>query len=836
MLTVQEHRGSVSGPAPRATPAPPEFQVGTIIARNYLPFARVLAEALAGQALGLRLTALVIDGPLDPTPGQTLDEIGPLDLELTRAQFLEMAACYDLMELATALKPWFLRWMLARGPGPALYLDPDIDVLAPLDEFAGLASTHGMVLTPHAVAPVPRDGRRPAERELMASGVFNLGMIGVSRQATDFLGWWQERLRRDAIVDPEHMLFTDQRWVDLATGHFPFHVERDPGYNVAYWNAESRGLRREGGRWLAGGSPLRTLHFSGFQPDLPHLLSRHQGEHPRVLLSEQPALRELCRDYADRLRAQGYSAPLTPEYGFARIPGGPLLDTRMRRVYREALIRHEREAGREPPNPFRPGEGTRFVEWLAEPEAAHRPQVSRYLLSLYRQRTDLQAVFPRVPGPDSGSFLDWVGRYGEAEAGVRDPFLPGAAGEVPGPPSPQRGLNLLAMATTKGGVARAAGQLGAAARAAGIQLAEFAYRPGELILGPGVLDDDGPPFDLNLVSVNPSHLPDLELRAGQLFFQHRYTIGQWAWETERLPAPMAAAGHLVDEVWVASEFERAAVAPAVGVPVHLFPMPVPPGSAGASRSLLGLPEGFLFLFCFDYLSELERKNPLGLVEAFSRAFPPGSGPRLVLKSLRGEERLLERERVRLAVLERPDITLIEEAWGEEEMDRLMASCDCYVSLHRSEGFGLTLAEAMVRGRPVIGTGYSGNLQFMDDSNSLLVRYQLTDIGPHAGPYPPDQVWAEPDLEHAAWLMRQVASGEAGVQERAERGRQLILERHSLEAASRFIAGRLEEIREGPGARRGFPSHDSRHPGGAHTPRGRAARRLVRSALGLVRPG
>ncbi|MDA8330582.1 MAG: hypothetical protein M0027_05145, partial [Candidatus Dormibacteraeota bacterium] len=121
---MQEHRGSVSGPAPRATPAPPEFQVGTIIARNYLPFARVLAEALAGQALGLRLTALVIDGPLDPTPGQTLDEIGPLDLELTRAQFLEMAACYDLMELATALKPWFLRWMLARGPGPALYLDP----------------------------------------------------------------------------------------------------------------------------------------------------------------------------------------------------------------------------------------------------------------------------------------------------------------------------------------------------------------------------------------------------------------------------------------------------------------------------------------------------------------------------------------------------------------------------------------------------------------------------------------------------------------------------------------------------------------------------------------
>ncbi len=828
--------GALAGSA--AEPAKHGFVAATIIARNYLPYARELARSLQEQHTGIRLRVLVVDWPPVPESDGTMEMLGPLDLALSRDEFLRMVAAYDVMELATALKPWLLRRLLKLTPGPALYLDPDIEVLAPLDDLAALADRHGIVLTPHAVEPVPRDRRRPAEAELMASGVFNLGMIAVSRDADPFLSWWEERLSRDAIVDPEHMLFTDQRWVDLAVGHFHAHVERDPGYNVAYWNASTRSLSNVGGRFYAGDSLLRTFHFSGFQPERPHLLTRHSGERPRVLLSENAAVRDLCEGYSARLMASGYTAPLTPEYGYHRLPGGVKMDRRMRRAYRAALIDFDQGLGPEPPNPFRRGDGDAFLGWLAEPVAAHSPLVGRYLFHLYQERTDLQAVFPHVPGADSSAYLDWVHRYGRTEAGVPDALLP-APPVVPGArvghnaPAPTRGVNLVRMEATVGGISTVAAGLGLAAAASGASVVDVGYRPGQLLtLGLArVVGRRLPPHDINLVSVNASHMADLALRAGQAFFDRRYTIGQWAWETERLPPELARAGDLVDEVWVASEFERAAIQPAISKPVFLFPMPVPqPSSPSLLRSDLDLPDGFLFLFCFDYLSELERKNPLGLIEAFSRAFEPGSGPRLVIKSLHGEQRLLDRERLRLAAMARPDVVLLEGEWPDPKLEALMAACDCYVSLHRSEGFGLTLAEAMVRGRPVIATGYSGNLQFMSETNGFLVRNQLGGIGTGVGPYPSDQIWAEPDLDHAAWLMRHVVSDRGDATRRAEAGRSFIAERHSLAATSAFISQRLLAIRQQEHRRHGFAAH----PGPDATPEGASRRHaLGRAALRWV---
>src|SRR5436305_469366 len=104
---------------------------------------------------------------------------------------------------------------------------------------------------------------------------------------------------------------------------------------------------------------------------------------------------------------------------------------------------------------------------------------------------------------------------------------------------------------------------------------------------------------------------------------------------------------------------------------------------------------------------------------------------------------------------RPDIHVIDRSLTGDEKDALMAACDCYVSLHRSEGFGLTLAEAMAMGKPLIGTGYSGNVDFMNEDNSFLVDYEMTLVGPGCEIYPPEAEWAEPSVGHAAELMRRV---------------------------------------------------------------------------------
>ncbi|MGH2444353.1 MAG: FkbM family methyltransferase, partial [Chloroflexota bacterium] len=499
----------------------------TIVARNYLPFARVLAHSYSEHHPDQLLSVLVIDGePGESSSDEPFDILVPGDLALRRDEFLRMAACYDVMELATAIKPWLLECLLRKGADAVLYCDPDIEVFAPMVRFTDAALKHGIALTPHTTEPVPRDGRRPAESELMASGTFNLGMIALSQGALPFLSWWQERLRRDAIVDPERMLFTDQRWLDLALGYFSLYIFRDPGYNVAYWNASTRQLERVGDRYFANGSPLHTFHFSGFQPERPTQLSRHQGVQPRVLLSENPALREICRGYSERLLTAGYAVPLEPPFAFELIPDGPPLDRRMRRVYRRALLQHDHGEAPEPPNPFREGTPGEFLRWLQEPVARQYPLVGRYLLDLYSERTDLQVVFPQVPWKDNLSFLRWVETYGESDASVPEELIV----RRPSPSWPRQtqggthkpGVNLAGLMDDAGGVGTVVRRLGQALHTAGISFSPIGYRPGQPLAPPAAGSAGAPTaYDLNLVCINASHIEDFAIRAGQEFFARR---------------------------------------------------------------------------------------------------------------------------------------------------------------------------------------------------------------------------------------------------------------------------------------------------------------------------
>jgi SAM-dependent methyltransferase len=229
--------------------------------------------------------------------------------------------------------------------------------------------------------------------------------------------------------------------------------------------------------------------------------------------------------------------------------------------------------------------------------------------------------------------------------------------------------------------------------------------------------------------------------------------------------------------------------------VLTFPLPViAPKPATLTRSDLGIPDDrFVFLFVFDFFSTLERKNPLGLVEAFTHAFPEPGRPLLYLKSINGDRATADRRRLEASIGDRPDIVLADGYVSGERLAALTAACDCYVSLHRSEGFGLTIAEAMALGKPAIATGYSGNLAFMDAASSYLVPYALTELEQGVGPYPAGTVWAEPDLDVAAELMREVAEDPGRARERGELGRAAVAERQSVERAAAFVATRLPEL-------------------------------------------
>jgi hypothetical protein len=251
----------------------------------------------------------------------------------------------------------------------------------------------------------------------------------------------------------------------------------------------------------------------------------------------------------------------------------------------------------------------------------------------------------------------------------------------------------------------------------------------------------------------------------------------------------------------------------------------------------------VFLYVFDYDSVFERKNPLAAIEAFARAFPDEGTARLVLKCLGAERHPDAHRRVLEAAGARAGVEVIDRMLAADELAALMQGCDCYVSLHRAEGFGLTIAEAMLRGKPVIATGWSGPLDYLTQSNAYLVDYRLVPIGEGNDPYPADGSWAEPDLDHAAALMREVVEQPEDAARRAERGRAELEAAHSPAAAGAAMATRIARLEGMPAARRGkLPAVDlnplesrirSEAPPG---PERGAARRLLRAlALRAGRP-
>ena len=189
----------------------------------------------------------------------------------------------------------------------------------------------------------------------------------------------------------------------------------------------------------------------------------------------------------------------------------------------------------------------------------------------------------------------------------------------------------------------------------------------------------------------------------------------------------------------------------------------------------------------------ERKNPLATIQAFKTAFAPGEGAALIVKCLNPQHNPEAHALLQSAADEHGDVHLIDRRLSRSERDGLMNAADCYVSLHRAEGFGYTLAEAMWLGKPVIATAYSGNVDFMTRDNSYLVDYRLVPIGHGNDPYPVDGEWAEPDLEHAATIMRQVFQNREEAAARGARAASEIRRSHGPEPAGRAMRNRLERL-------------------------------------------
>jgi len=298
--------------------------------------------------------------------------------------------------------------------------------------------------------------------------------------------------------------------------------------------------------------------------------------------------------------------------------------------------------------------------------------------------------------------------------------------------------------------------------------------------------------------LNPPLLPPAVLRLGLAEFRASYNIGYWAWELDRLPPEWALAARYMDAILVPSAFTRAVIEPEVGVPVLVVPHPLkaPPVAAGLRQELCIPEAAFLAAAVFNCDSSFERKNPLAAVQAFIDALGDREDAFLVLKTSAARASPEALARLRRAAAAHPAIRLVEELWAPTLVSMLLAEADVYLSLHRSEGFGLTIAEAMLRGTPVVATAYSGNVGFCPPELTHPVPARLVAV---ADGHPDFQHlagrarWAEPDVAAASADLRAIHAGRQAARARAQKARACLeahLAEHSYDRALAELAAGL----------------------------------------------
>lgn len=304
-------------------------------------------------------------------------------------------------------------------------------------------------------------------------------------------------------------------------------------------------------------------------------------------------------------------------------------------------------------------------------------------------------------------------------------------------------------------------------------------------------------YPINLVLMGPYEAKRIFFHYPEDFFTNTYNIFYLNWESEYISEEYVNNLELYNEIWVPSQYCKDILAKYSKIPIHIIPYPIEiavDNKPDEEAEQFYNKNSFNFLFMFDYNSTIERKNTINLIDAFEKAFGKNDeSVSLNIKTSKSTRFSKEKALLESHIKDFKNIKIYEKIYDVQTLYKIIKGCDAYISLHRSEGFGLTMAEAMYFGKPVIATNYSGNLQFMNDSNSFLVDYKLTKTDSNLDSYDHNTVWSEPNTDHAAEFLKLVKENSQFVQSKAQKGQDSIFQDFSTEKIGNTVHSRIEDI-------------------------------------------
>lgn len=826
----------------------------SICSVNYLPTAKILISSLeknVEEDIFLIICDKKREKVKDFFQKSRVNLLFVEDLKISG--FEEFKLRYSILELNTAIKPFIFKFLFKKYK-KVFYFDPDIEVEKNLRKLIESLDNHDAIITPHILSPY-NDDARPNLKDITNSGIYNLGFLGLKKISKNyFLDWWAEKCKYHCYSDIDKGLFTDQKFCDYLpvfiknTFIYPYHDA-----NIAYWNMHERAITQKGDSFFSNGQDILFFHFSGLVFDKSFnfkKLSKHENRFKEKI---SDPLKNKIDCYLSGLKTfteELNSLKIDTTYGFDEYKGfkldafsrayihkinleGIKLDVTeiskewffektteiesLKKFPRYFLgIYYARKDLQETFNLNNASNQNSYFQWIRNeialgnlssslfpllPKSAlsktkflSRNTIFIFLKRIYNLNPVFfsQDIFINLRRRLKSSLLHQT-FSGENDLNAPIKILP----EYKGEKITKNGVNLFGYFNRNTGLA------------VGVNLMKNIFEKIKIntsthnvniddnsLIAP--LEKNSKVWDISLFHINADQTGNF---APNLQEQHlnTYRIGYWAWELEKFPSEPLTNAKFLNDIWVPSNFIADSIERSCFIRPKVIPHPVLDHNENnfCLNAKYNFKDKFNVTGIFDLNSYIDRKNPNGILETYKKAckdknFQKNSHLILKISGTFNKKRAISKI-LSEAKKAKISLTIIDENLSNSEMESLRNSTNVFISLHRSEGFGLNIIENMNAGNIVIATNYSGNTDYMNDTNSLLVDFELIPIRDGQYPYGEGQFWAEPCIDHACEKLLWSYYNKNEAQKIAKRAKSFVTKKFSLEAIGKIVKKEIANI-------------------------------------------